>query len=77
MMPRIFAGLAAAVTVQNRIVGQSPVSVAADQDGVVAATDATTVSVTVPTSKISAGAIFEAKFLQGNTRLLSRQMTLP
>jgi hypothetical protein len=35
------------------------------------------VSVTVPSSKISAGAIFEAKFLQGNTSLRSRQMTLP
>lgn len=43
-----------------------------DQDGVVAATDATTVSVTVPSSKISAGAIFEAKLLQGRACYLGR-----
>jgi hypothetical protein len=49
----------------------------AEQDVVVAADEATTVSATVPSSKAASGAIFEAKFSQGDTVLLSGQITLP
>jgi hypothetical protein len=48
----------------------------AEQDVVVAATEANTVSVTVANSKISAGAVFQAEFLQGDRSLLSGQITL-
>jgi hypothetical protein len=48
----------------------------AEQDVVVAATDATTVSATVASSEISSGAVFQAEFLQGSTSLLSGQMAL-
>lgn len=51
-------------------------TVIADQNVVVAATDATTVSATVASSKISSGAVFQAEFLQGDTSLLSGQITL-
>jgi len=44
---------------------------------VVAAAEATTVSVNVPSAEVSAGAVFEAEFLQGDTSLLSGQTTLP
>ena len=51
-------------------------SVIAEQDVVVATTDATTVNVTVASSEISPGAVFEAEFLQGDSRLLSGQTAL-
>ena len=49
----------------------------AEQDVIVATTDATTVSVTVASSEIAPGAIFEAEFLQGENGLLSGQIALP
>jgi hypothetical protein len=52
-------------------------SAVAEQDVVIAATDATTVSATVASSKISTGAVFQAEFLQGETSLLAGQTTLP
>jgi hypothetical protein len=51
-------------------------TVVADQDVVVAAADATTVTATVPTSEIASGAAFEVEFLQGATSLLSGQLEL-
>ncbi len=51
--------------------------VIAEQDVVVAATDATRVSATVATSDLGPGATFGAEFLQGETSLLSGQITLP
>jgi hypothetical protein len=52
-------------------------STVAERDVVVSATDATTVSATVTNDKISAGAVFQAELLQGDTSLLSGQVTLP
>ena len=49
----------------------------AEQDVVVAATDATTVSATVPSSTISPGDVFQAELLQGDSSLLSGQIALP
>jgi hypothetical protein len=48
-----------------------------EQDVVVSAADATTVSASVTNDKISAGAVFQAEFLQGDSSLLSGQVTLP
>jgi hypothetical protein len=45
-------------------------------DMVVAAAEATTVSASVPSSGISAGAVFEAEFSQGGESLLSAQTVL-
>ena len=47
-----------------------------EQDVVVASTAATTVSATVASSEITAGAVFEAEFLQGDSSLLSGQVAL-
>ena len=52
-------------------------SAVAEQDVVVSATDATTVSATVASSKAPSGAVFQAEFLQGTASLLSGQITLP
>jgi hypothetical protein len=51
-------------------------SVIAEQDVVVATTNATTVNVTLASSEISPGAVFEAEFLQGDSSLLSGQIAL-
>ncbi|HEU5074514.1 MAG TPA: DUF5107 domain-containing protein [Polyangiaceae bacterium] len=51
-------------------------SVVAEQDVVVAAAEATTLSATVPSADIAPGAVFEVEFLQGDTSLLSGQTTL-
>lgn len=51
-------------------------TVIAEQDVVVLATEATTVSATVASSEIAPGAVFEAEFIQGDNRLLSGQVTL-
>jgi hypothetical protein len=71
--------LSAAATLPNqtvRAILQLNGSAIAEQDVVVAATDATTVNVSVANSKISPGAVFEAKFLQGDRSLLSGQIAL-
>jgi hypothetical protein len=52
-------------------------SVVAEEDVVVAAADATTVTATVPSSMISPGGVFEVEFLQGDESLLSAQIALP
>jgi hypothetical protein len=52
-------------------------SVVAEEDVVVAAADATTVTATVPSSMISPGGVFEVEFLQGDENLLSAQIALP
>ncbi|MBN2577069.1 MAG: DUF5107 domain-containing protein [Deltaproteobacteria bacterium] len=52
-------------------------SAVAEQDVVVAAAEATTVSATVASSKASSGTVFEAEFLQGDRSLLSGKITLP
>ena len=52
-------------------------AVIGEEDVVVAAAEATTVSVNVPSAEVTAGAVFEAEFLQGDTSLLSGQTTLP
>ena len=52
-------------------------SAIAEQEVVVAASDATTVSATVASSKITAGTVFQAEFVQGDRSLLSGQITLP
>ena len=52
-------------------------SAVAEQDVVIAATDATTVSATVASSKAPAGAVFAVEFLQGARSLLAGQVTLP
>lgn len=52
-------------------------NVIAEQDVVVAAAEATTVSATVPAADASVGAVFEAEFLQGDTSLLKGQKALP
>lgn len=52
-------------------------SVVAEQDVVVAAAEATSLTVSVPTADVSTGAVFEAEFLQGDTSLLKGQLTLP
>jgi hypothetical protein len=49
----------------------------AEKDVVVAATEATTVTATVPSSQASAGAVFAVEFLQGTRSLLAGQMPLP
>jgi hypothetical protein len=49
----------------------------AEQDVVVATTDANTVSATVAGSKAPAGAVFAADFVQGDRTLLTGQITLP
>ena len=49
----------------------------AEQDVVVAATEATTVSATVASSMAPAGAVFAVEFLQGTRSLLAGQTTLP
>jgi hypothetical protein len=51
-------------------------TVVAEQDAVVATTDATTVNATVASSEAPPGAVFEAEFLQGQNSLLSGQTTL-
>jgi len=51
--------------------------VIAEEDVVVAATDATRVSATVASSDLAPGATFEAEFLQGEASLLSGRLTLP
>jgi hypothetical protein len=48
----------------------------ATQNVVVAAADATKVTATVPSSKVTSGAVFEAEFLQGDKSLLSGKVTL-
>lgn len=48
----------------------------AEQDVVVSRTDATTVSATLPSSKISSGASFEAEFFLGDTSILLGKTTL-
>ncbi len=52
-------------------------TVVAEQDLVVSATDATTLSASVANAKATAGAILEAEFLQADKSLLSGQITLP
>ena len=72
--------VAASLTLPNQTVRASLLlggSVVAAQDAVGAADDATTVSVTVPSSKASSGAVFEAKLAQGDRSLLSGRTTLP
>ena len=49
----------------------------ATQDVVVAAADATKVSATVPSSQASSGAVFQVEFSQGDTSLLTGQISLP
>ena len=51
-------------------------SVLTDKDVVVSATEANTMIATVPSSEISAGAVFEAEFVQGDKTLLAGQITL-
>jgi hypothetical protein len=48
----------------------------AEQDVVVAAANATSVSATVPSGQISSGAVFQAEFMQGDRSLLSGQISL-
>jgi hypothetical protein len=48
-----------------------------EQDLVISATGATTVSATVPSSQAPAGAVFAVDFLQGTRSLLAGQVTLP
>ena len=48
-----------------------------EQDVVISATGATTVSATVPNSQAPAGAVFAVDFLQGTQSLLAGQVTLP
>ncbi len=52
-------------------------SVVAEQAVVAAATEAMTVTATVPTEDLASGSIFAAEFLQGGTSLLSGQVVLP
>jgi type IV secretory pathway TraG/TraD family ATPase VirD4 len=49
----------------------------AEQDVVVSATEATTVTATVANSKVASGAVLKAEFLQADKSLLSGQITLP
>jgi len=51
-------------------------SVISEQDVLVSATDSTTVNVTVASSEITPGAVFEAEFFQGDNSLLSGQIAL-
>jgi len=51
-------------------------TVVAEKDVVVAAADATQVSATVPSSGITAGAVFEVEFVQGDKSLLSAELAL-
>ena len=51
-------------------------AVVSEQDVVVAAADATTVTATVPSTDAPAGAVFKAEFVQGDTSLLAGQITL-
>ncbi len=73
-------GVAATLTLPNQTVkavlrlNGSPV---AEQDVVIAATGANTVSATVASSKAPAGAVFAVDFLQGDRSLLAGQTTLP
>lgn len=52
-------------------------SAVVEQDVVVAAAEATTVSATVASSQAASGTAFEAEFLQGDRSLLSGKITLP
>ncbi len=52
-------------------------SVIKEQDVVIAAMGATTVSATVPSSGVSAGAVFAVDLRQGDRSLLAGQITLP
>ncbi len=51
-------------------------STVAEQNVVVSGTDATTVSATVPSSKINSGASFEAEYFLGDTSLLVGKTTV-
>lgn len=52
-------------------------NIIAEEDVVVAAAAPTTVSASVPSADVTAGAVLEAEFLQGDTSLLKGQRTLP
>lgn len=52
-------------------------NVISEQEVVVQATAATTVSATLATSELAPGANFEAEFLQGDTSLLTGQVAIP
>jgi hypothetical protein len=52
-------------------------TVISEQDVVVAADDATTVTATVASSDLAPGALFEAEFVQDDNSLLKGQLTLP
>lgn len=52
-------------------------NVVLEQDVVVPAAEATSVSATVPSADLAAGGEFEAEFLQGDQSLLSGQVALP
>lgn len=72
--------VAATVTLPNQTVKailRVNDSVVSQTNVLVAAAEATTVSATVPTSTIPAGASFEVEFLRGDQVLLSAQRTLP
>jgi len=60
-----------------RVVLRVDGSVMLEQDVVVAATEATSVSASVPSAELAPGAAFEAEFLQGDQSLLSGQLALP
>jgi len=51
-------------------------NVVVEKDVTVAATDATTVTATVPSTDAGAGAVFAVEFLQGDKSLLGAQTTL-
>lgn len=52
-------------------------AIVSEQDVVVAAAEATTVTATVASSAVCPGAVFEAEFLRGDRSLLSGQIALP
>lgn len=52
-------------------------AVISEQDVVVAADDATTVTATVPSAELTPGAVFEVEFVRGDTSLLEAQLSLP
>ncbi|MBN1607277.1 MAG: DUF5107 domain-containing protein [Polyangiaceae bacterium] len=71
--------VAAALTLPNQTVKailRLNGSAVAEQAVVVAAAEATGMSATVASGQISPGAVFQAEFLQGDTSLLSGQITL-
>jgi hypothetical protein len=71
--------VAATLTVPNQTVRVSlrlGGSAVTEQDVVVSASDATTATATVPNSKASAGAAFEAVFSQGDKTLLTGKTSL-